>query len=257
MGTVPNDKYASREALNAEVQRQTLDSWSRIGQPTPEDHKAVAEMVDAILPGFITQTPGVPAPFGLSGKQDWETFLLGTDKPIFLLRNCMDRPPIDFTDLTLHESQGRYHAFVGNFPATYKFTGFEMEADTGSQPALAVMNMTRLIAQHCRRDPKVVVAPHLSHCTGTLYDHGGWCPHHADDERGMASQLIASVSFGTAAIFRIFTSPDKRDRSQYFDIPLRDGDLIFFNRWTRHQVLAIPGPRVNLTFRVWEKPYWY
>jgi hypothetical protein len=248
MGAYSHHQYPSREALAHALIRVVLCSPAREAEPTHEDQALVTQTVFDLLPTLVVPSP--EDSFSLSGKLDWERYLTNPGEDLFVIRNAMDFPRIDIRDLNLKKVGQRLHGFVGNFPATYQFTGCTLQADYTSPAALGIMRMTPLIAQYTKRTPRVLATPHFSHCTVTAYENDGRLKEHEDGEKDHASHLIASVSFGQEATFRIHPK-----NKPPFDLQVRDGDLIFFHRFTRHEILAVSGKRINLTFRNWVTPY--
>jgi len=90
-----------------------------------------------------------------------------------------------------------------------------------------------------------------------LYQNGdnyiGW---HADDEPGLASDLIASISLGATRDFKVRRNSDKAT----WTFPLGDGDLaVMYDDCQEKYKHSVPKrkkvtkPRINLTYRVYEK----
>lgn len=79
----------------------------------------------------------------------------------------------------------------------------------------------------------------------------GW---HADDEPGIASDIIASVSFGATRDFKV-----RNNKKQVWTFPLGAGDLaVMYDDCQDNYKHSVPKrkkvtePRINLTYRVYD-----
>lgn len=84
---------------------------------------------------------------------------------------------------------------------------------------------------------------------------GGALGVHSDDEPQHGSSLITSVSFGASAQFLLY--PFGRSQLPRYEVQLRHGDVLYFDRHIPHAVSEVEGKRVNITFRTWnDAPWW-
>ena len=89
-----------------------------------------------------------------------------------------------------------------------------------------------------------------------LYEDGKkYINWHRDDEAGLASDIIASVSYGATRDFKVRRDSDKKVET----FTLNSGDLLVMHSNCQkdytHSVpkrLRVKEPRINLTFRVFE-----